>query len=137
MRKLRITLKPACKLLVILMFLSSFFHQYASAAMVDTERLLKQERNPTTRDRLHHWIARENIQEALVAWGIDPNEARARINSLTDSEIDLIAAKIDQLPAGGDAFGFIVISLVVIFIVFVILEYTSSVKMLPQLQFGD
>ena len=131
------TLKPTCKLLAAVLILMSFFHQYASAAMIGTEKLLPTERNQKTRDHLHQLIARKNIQEALVARGIDLNEAGARIDSLTDDEIEQIAAKIDALPAGGDIAGFVLICAAVIVIVFLIVEYTSSVKMFPRFQFGD
>jgi hypothetical protein len=137
MNNLEKTLKPTCKLLVAVLLLMSFFHQYASAAMIATEKFLPSDRNQKTRDQLHQLIARKNIQEALVARGIDLDEAAARIDSLTDDEIELIAGKIDALPAGGNIVGFVVICAAVILIVFFIVEYTSSVKMFPRFQFGD
>ena len=36
----------------------------------------------------------------MQAYGIGPEEALSRIDSLTDSEIALIAGKMDQIPAG-------------------------------------
>jgi Flp pilus assembly protein TadB len=137
MNTLAKTLKPTCKLLVAVLLLMSFFHQSASAAMIGTEQLLPPDRNQKTRDHLHQLIARENIREALAARGIDPDEAEARIDSLTDDETELIAGKIDALPAGGNIAGFVLICAAVILIVFLIVEYTSSVKMFPQFQFGD
>jgi hypothetical protein len=131
------TLKPTCKLLVAVLLLMSFFHQYASAAMIGTEKMLQPDRNQETRNYLHRLIAREDIQKALVARGVDLDEAGARIASLTDKEIELVGKKIDQLPAGGNIAGFVVICAAVILIVFFIVEYTSAVKMFPELKFGD
>jgi hypothetical protein len=96
--------------------------------MIGTERLLKSDRNQETRDYLHYLISRQDIQEALVARGISPHEAKARIDSLTDNEIEMISDKIANLPAGGDATGFIVVVGIVLIIVIVIVEWFSEVK---------
>jgi hypothetical protein len=120
--------KPTSVFPVILLLLISLFYQSASAAMIGTERLLKSDRNQETRDYLHYLISRQDIQEALVARGISPHEAKARIDSLTDDEIELICKKIADLPAGGDPTGFIVIVGVVLIILIVIVEWASEVK---------
>ena len=49
-------------------------------------------------------------------------EAQARINSLTDMEAIQLANRIDQVPAGGSAFGAIVGAAVIVFIVLVITD---------------
>jgi hypothetical protein len=120
--------KPTSVFPIILLLLISFFYQSASAAMIGTERLLKSDRNQETRDYLHYLISRQDIQEALGARGISPHEAKARIDSLTDDEIELICKKIADLPAGGDATGFIVVVGIVLIIVIVIVEWFSEVK---------
>ena len=137
MRKFRRTLKPACIFLVFLLLLTSSFPRDVSAAMIGTQKLMKPGHDMKTHDYLQELIARENVQKVLVSWGIHPDEAKARIDSLTDDEIVLLAAKIDNLPEGGDATGFIVVCAAVILLVFIIVEYTSEVKMFPQLHFGD
>jgi hypothetical protein len=136
MNATRKTLKPVCCFLAVLFLLISTFCQYASAAMISTENSLASKGNQETRDDLYQLISREKIQKALVDGGITVDEARVRIDSLTDREIKLIAGKIDEIPSGGDATGFVVISLAVILIVFLIVEYTSDIKMFPQFQFG-
>jgi hypothetical protein len=57
-----------------------------------------------------------------VDWGINPDEAKARVDSLTDEEIENIASRMDQLPAGGDAFGVIVGAALIIFIVLLVTD---------------
>ena len=120
--------KPTSVFPVILLLLISLFYQSASAAMIGTERLLKSDRNRETRAYLHYLISRQDIQEALVARGLDPHEAKARIDSLTDDEIEMVSKQIADLPAGGDATGFIVVVAVVIIILIVIVEWASEVK---------
>ena len=69
----------------------------------------------------------------LVARGINPHEAKARIDSLSDDEIEIIFDDFAYLPAGGDGTGFAVIVGMVIMLVACLVEYFSEVKMFPQL----
>jgi hypothetical protein len=126
-------LKPTSIFLVILLLLAPAFYQSASAAMIGTEILLKADRSQNTRDYLHDLMSREDIQKLLVARGINPHEAKARIDSLSGDELEMISGKIADLPAGGDATGFILVVGAVIIIVLILVEYFSEVKMFPQL----
>ena len=58
----------------------------------------------------------------LIAGGIDPLEAKDRVNSLSDAEVQTIAAKIDELPAGGSAVGALIVIIVVAFLVLLITD---------------
>ena len=127
-------IKPTRIFLAISLLLISTFNQSASAAMIGTENLLETDRNQETRAYLQQLISRERIQNALVARGINPSEAQARINSLSEDEIERFAAKIDALPAGGSVTGFVLIVGAVVLILIIIVEYTSVVKMFPQFQ---
>jgi len=117
-------LKPTSIFLAILFLLAPAYYQSVSAAMIGTETMLTPDRNQTTRDY---------IQKVLVARGINPQEAKARIDSLSDDELEMISQKITDLPAGGDATGFILIVGAVIIIVIILVEYFSEVKMFPKL----
>ena len=41
------------------------------------------------------------MQQALTARGVDVAAAQQRVASLSDAEVQALAANIDQLPAGG------------------------------------
>lgn len=127
------TLKPISILLVIIFLPAPVYCRSASAAMIGTETVLAPERNPGTREVLLDLMSREDFQNLLMARGIDPREARARIDSLSDAELEMIFINIADRPAGGDATGFIIVVGVVIIIVFILVEYFSAVKMFPQL----
>jgi len=128
--------KPISILAVILLLLMSTLNQLAAAAMVGTEKLLISDRNQETRSYLQQMMSRKQIQEALVARGIDLQEAKIRIDSLTDSEIEQILEKINDLPAGGIDAAFILIIVGVIVVLFIIVEYTSAVPMFSWFQSG-
>ena len=122
--------------MILLLLLMSTLNQPAGAAMVGTEELLMSDRNQETRSYLQQMMSRKDIQEALVARGIDFQEAQIRIDSLTDSEIELIFNKITDLPAGGIDAAFVLILVGIIVVLIIIVEYTSAVPMFPWLHFG-
>jgi hypothetical protein len=121
------------------MFLSVFFllvpgcYQSVSAAMIGTKTLLEPARSQNTRDYLHGLITREDIQRGLVARGVNPQEAKVRIDSLTDDELEMISENFAGPPAGGDGTGFAVVVTMVIMIIAILVEYFSEVKMFPEL----
>jgi hypothetical protein len=131
MKQIRKLAPPTSVFSIVLMLLFSFPFQSASAAIIGTESFLRPERLQETRDYLHYLISRHDVQEALIARGINPQEAKARIDSLSDEEIALISKKIADLPAGGDATGFIVIVGIVLIIVIIVVEWFSEVKQFP------
>ena len=130
------TAKPIFIFAMILLLLMSTLNQPAAAAMVGTEKLLISDHNQETRSYLQEMMSRKDIQEALVAHGIDLQEAQIRIDSLTDGEIELIFNKITDLPAGGIDATFVLILVGVIVVLIIIVEYTSAVPMFPWLHFG-
>jgi len=100
------------------------------AAMVGTETLLVNQDTLHARDRLRSFLDRKDVQSRLTALGIDPAEARARSDSLSDVEVRQIADKIDQLPAGGDFGGTALYLAIIAFLMLVVLEllgYTDFV----------
>jgi hypothetical protein len=90
--------------------------------MVDTGEILKQSQYDLSRKSINSFLDRSEVQNYLVAWGVSPEEAKARIDSLTDEEIENIASRIDRLPAGGDGLGTIVGAALLIFIILLITD---------------
>ena len=125
MNVIRKVLKPMSMSLAVIMFLMVAQVQSVPAAMIDTETIMDSARGREAREYLHQLMARKDIQAAIVAHGIDADEAWARINSLSDDEIIRIADQIDQLPAGGGLAEFLLIIILVGFIVLVILDITG------------
>lgn len=118
-------------ILAVIMFLISAPVQSVLAAMIDTETIMDSARGREAREYLHQLLSRREIQDAIVAQGIDPNEAWARISSLSDNEIIRIADQIDQLPAGGGLIEFLLIIILAGFIVLVILDLTGIMDVFP------
>ena len=132
MKTIRRKAQSICIFFTILMLLISTPYQSAFAVLIGTETILEKNRVQETRDYLKKALAREEVNKALLAQGINPLEAKARIECLSDAEITLIADQIEQLPAGGDA---VILLLVVIpliaFVVLVILDSLGYTDVLP------
>ncbi|NIW00401.1 PA2779 family protein, partial [Candidatus Saccharibacteria bacterium] len=97
--------------LVILMVMVAVPYQSVLAAMVETEATLDITiKGQEARNAIKTILAREDAQAVLRAQGIDPLEAMARVDSLTDAEAQRIVDEIEELPAGG---GFFVTFLIV------------------------
>ena len=131
MNVIRKVLKPMSIALAVLMFLTATPVHSVLAAMIDTETIMDSARGRQAREYLHQMMARKDIHDAIVSQGIDPNEAWARINSLSDNEIIRIADQIDQPPAGAGLIEFLVIIILAGFIVLVILDLTGVMDVFP------
>ncbi|MBI5552766.1 MAG: PA2779 family protein [Desulfobacterales bacterium] len=111
----------ACLVIVAFSFLSLVVAP-VQAAMVGTADILKAQSDDLARQKVKLFMERQDVVQQIQAWGVNPDEAQARVDTMTDEEISLLASKIDQLPAGGDALGFILAAAVIIFVVLVITD---------------
>jgi hypothetical protein len=87
-----------CRLLIALMVWTPF--QMANAAMVGTDQVVA---TTAQQDRAHVLAVLERGEVAgnLQMYGLDPAQAKERVNAMTDEEVGALAQKIDSLPAGG------------------------------------
>lgn len=116
MEQLRRLTQPVAHLVVLGILALSLHLPAANAAMVGTEAVVSATQAQQDRERLAQTISRADVQQQLVARGVDPAQVQARLESLTDEEVQTLAANMDQLPAGGDALGVLVfIFLVLLF----------------------
>ena len=122
MRSIRGYTRTTGIILAVMMFLISTPYQSALAALINTETVLAENQSQEARDDLKQLMAREDVRSALIAHGIDPLEAEARIASLSDSEIIELSDQIENLPAGGNAIGLVIAVLVIIVLVLVIMK---------------
>ena len=122
MHSLRQKRKSIAVLVIIALSTFSIISAPAHAAMVNTAEILKQNQHNLACERINMFLDRSEVQKHLVAWGVNPDEAKARVDCLSDQEIERISARIDQLPSGGGALGTIVGAALIIFIVLLITD---------------
>ena len=127
MDKLRRLTKPVSHLVVLGLLALSLHLPAANAAMVGTETVVNAAQAQQSRERVLSTLNREDVKAQLMARGVDPAQVQARLDSLTDEEVQTIATKMDQLPAGGDGLGL----LVFIFIVLLITDILGFTNIFP------
>jgi hypothetical protein len=111
--------------MIILTLMTAVPYQTALAALIGTETVLDAANSTEMRDRVKGFLAREDVRAIFIAQGIDTQEAQARIDSLTDSEVEEISHQIEQLPAGGDAIGVVIGLLIIVLLVVVIVKLVN------------
>ena len=74
------------------------------------------------RERLGSLLDRTDVRAALERHGVSADDAKARVNALSDDEVERVAARFDSLPAAGNGFESV---LWIGFLVFVILLVTD------------
>jgi len=80
------------------------------------------------RSRIAAALERAEVREQLAAFGVDLEQAQARVAALTDAEAAELAARIDELPAGGlDVLALVL----VVFLVLLITDILGYTKIFP------
>ena len=114
-----------------IMLLIAIPYQPLLAAMVPTESIIYQFKAQDARDHLKTLISKNDIKNALISQGIDPDEAKARVDSLSDSEVIEVADKIEQLPAGGGPLGAIIGAALIVFLVLLLTDILGYTDVFP------
>ena len=114
-----------------MMLLIAIPYQPLLAAMVPTESTIYQFKAQDARDHLKTLISKNDIKNALISQGIDPDEAKARVDSLSDSEVIEVADKIEQLPAGGGVFGAVIGAALIVFLVLLLTDILGYTDVFP------
>jgi hypothetical protein len=127
MKLLRRLTKPVSHLVVLGLLALSLHLPAAHAGMVGTEAVVNAAQAQQDRERLHSALSRDDVQAQLLARGVDPAQVQARVDSLTDEEMQTLATHMDQLPAGGSVVG----ALVLIFLVLLVTDLLGLTNVFP------
>ncbi len=131
MTRLRHSMKTLALFMALVMAATSLPVSFAQAAMVGTDQAIEQAAAADDRTRVMDFMAREEVRQQMIELGIDPDEGAGRAASLTDVEIQQIAGKLDQLPAGESAIGAIVGAILIIFLVLLITDLLGLTSVFP------
>jgi hypothetical protein len=77
------------------------------------------------------FLERADVREQIVALGVDPNEAAARVQALSDAQVRQIAGQLDQLPAGQSAVGIIVGAILLVFLILLLTDLLGLTNVFP------
>ena len=99
----------------------------AQAALIGNDQIINQGLSNQTRAGLQQLLEKETLQQQLQEWGVNPDQIKSRIARLTDAELVRINQQINDLHAGGDVIGI----LLIIFLVFVITDIFGATDIFP------
>lgn len=98
------------------------------AAMVGTDAVMSTAQSGHNRDRVRSFLQRDDVRKLMQSRGLDANAAAARVDAMTDAEVQNVADRIDQMPAGGsDVLGI----LFTVFIILLITDILGLTKVFP------
>ena len=113
----------ACVALVSVSFLTLGMQTPALAGIVGTSAAVSAARQETPLSTVQAAMARDDVRAKLAELGVDAAELDGRVAALSPAELSILADKLDQAPAGGDALAVIGI----VFVVLLILELTGVI----------
>lgn len=115
--------RRACVALVSLSLLSLGLQAPAAAGIVGTTEAIAAGRGAEPRAMVDAALARDDVRAKLAELGVDAAEIEGRLAALSEAEIQVLADRIDEAPAGGDALAVIGI----VFLVLIILEVVGVI----------
>lgn len=127
MQMFRRLAKPVSYALITGVLALSLHGPAARAAMVTTDQIVGAQQSQQDRAKVHALLTREDVKQALSARGVSTTDIQARVEAMTDQEVNTLSSKLDQLPAGGDALGI----LAFIFIVLIITDIMGLTDIFP------
>ncbi len=117
--------------MAMLMAMTSMPIGVAKAEMVTTDQVIERSDSAEDRTRVMDFMLRENVQQQFTTLGVDPEEAARRVASLSDEEIQEIAGRLEELPAGEGGVGAVVGAIVIIFLVLLITDLLGYTDVFP------
>jgi hypothetical protein len=123
--------KPLSLLLIFFFFFFDFTVISDKAGLIGTEDVINTLKGETSRSRITAFLDRQDVQESFLKKGIDPIQAKKRVDSLTDQEVSQICKVLDQLPAGGDGVGTVVGAIVLVFLILLLTDILGFTHVFP------
>jgi uncharacterized protein DUF6627 len=111
--------------LIILALLTSSFASSASAQFITTDEALIMEQQSQASERINSFLAREEVQQQLIKFGVAPEQAEQRIAALTPQELVLLDAKIGDMPAGAGGIAEVIGIVVIVLFILELLGVTD------------
>ena len=100
------------------------------ARLIGTQEALQMTQREEQLARISRIFFRSEVQEQMLAYGVEPKDVKDRLAVLTDEELRELANRLQDMPAGGDS----VLAVVgLIFVVLIILELVGVTNIFTKL----
>ncbi len=117
--------------MAVLMAVTTLPMGLAQAKMVTTDQVIEQSAPSDNRAQVRDFLMREDVRQQLTQLGVDPEEAARRVAGLSDEEIQQIAGRLDELPAGEGFVGVVIGAALIIFLVLLITDLLGLTDVYP------
>jgi len=91
------------------------------SAPIGTDTLVQLDQRGELLSRIQTQLTRDDVRAQFLERGVAPSEVDARIAALSTEELQILSAKLDELPAGGSLLAVVG----VVFVVLLILDLTG------------
>ncbi|MGO1246378.1 MAG: PA2779 family protein [Oceanisphaera sp.] len=102
--------------------------QAQPSQLVSTQSALDAVQINAERERINDLLARTDVQEQLVNYGVEMSEVEARVAAMSDQEVLQMADQLDNMPAGANA---VIGALLTVFIVLLITDLLGLTNVYP------
>ena len=85
--------------------------------MVPTSVVVEEFNRQQTEAKVLNFINKDDVQKKLVSQGLNADEAKSRVASLSNQELQNLSIQIDQAQYGGDILVAILLVVLIIFLV--------------------
>ncbi len=125
---IKLTKKGLVFCLATQMALAMQWSTVAQAEMLSTEAAIAKYSAHANRDFLLGEVRKQEIRDEIIALGVDPAEAEARLAVLSDEEIASIITQMEEDSAGADPGAGIVGILFTVFIILLVTDFLCMTK---------
>lgn len=96
--------------------------------LISTQSALDAAQVDADRERIGNLLARADVREQLVNYGVELNEVEARVAALSDQEVRQMTEQLDKMPAGANA---VVGALLTVFIILLVTDLLGLTHVFP------
>ena len=121
----------ALPLAMVMFLISAPITMVANAALVTTDSVIGSMSAQQDREKVLNFFSREDVSSQFRTLGLSPDEARARVQAMSDEEVRQIAGKLDEIPAGQDALGFIAFLIVLTLLILAVTDLAGVTDVYP------
>lgn len=100
---------------------------HAFAGIVSTQEATATATSEAERDKVVAFLTRDDVRKSLEEQGVNPQAAIDRVNTLSDHEVQQLAANIENAPAGGNILGILFTA----FLILLVTDILGFTKIFP------
>ncbi|MFP1683510.1 PA2779 family protein [Alloalcanivorax sp. C16-1] len=111
----------------VLLFTQGLFVPAAQAAMVTTDGMVANEQRAAMEQKVMRLMEQDAAAKVLAQNGVTPQDVQKRLDRLSNQELQKLATKADQMPAGGSVLGVIL----AVILILVLLDLLGATNVFP------